>query len=193
MSKTFEELDASLPENIRALSAMHITERKALHELCRNVPENGVVVEVGCQLGCSSAIISSVSYERKYRAIHIDPYTQQGDYLKGWTELMMGLVGDWDHAFCLLCMRTAQAEWYLSKLLSEGVDLAFIDGDHMEDGVRIDMKLVASKIRPGGYLAAHDYSEWQFPGVPIAVDEYVGRGGWEKVGHYHSMGVWRRL
>lgn len=194
MMRTFEEVDAFIGEELRSLSAMHITERRALFDICQEVPMRGLVVEVGCQLGCSSVIISLVGYEKRYRTIHIDPYTQQPEYLAGWSNSMMSLTQRWsgNHTFTLLCMKTEQAEWHLSKLLSDGLDLAFIDGDHMKAGVETDLKFVASKIRQGGYLAAHDYTEWKFPGVAEAIDPFVAEG-WEKVGQYFSMGIWRKL
>lgn len=193
MGKSFDEVIAQITPDVRALSAIHETEARGLFDLCQAVPENGIVIEVGCQLGASTAIIAQVGYERDYRTIHVDPYTQQPDFLNGWTNMMLRITGDWDHKFTLLCMRTEQGWWELSKLLSEGVDLAFIDGDHSTEGVRTDMRYVASRIRPRGVLTCHDYSEQSFPGVAIAVDEYVGHGGWEKLGQYHSMGAWRRL
>lgn len=191
--RSFEEIDKLQMLETLALSAMHETERRKLYELCSKIPGNGLAVEVGCQLGCSSTIISGVGYDLGYNTVHIDPYTQQPGYLNGWTNQMMKLVGDWDHRFCLLCMRTEQALWYLERLFRDGIDFAFIDGDHLAKGVEIDMDVIASKITRGGRMACHDYGHVDFPGVKEEVDRYVMRdGGWHFEGMAHGMSVWYR-
>ena len=180
-----------LSEEAKATSAMHETERKALWHLCQDVPEGGTVVEVGCQLGCSTTIIATVGYMRGYRTIHVDPYTQQPTYLNGWTNMMLKIVGDWDHRFTLLCGRTEQMIWELDRLLRDGIDMAFVDGDHDERPVAIDLQVVASRIKHNGVLVAHDYTEQAYPGVARAIDPFVAQG-WSKIGQFHSMGAWRR-
>jgi Methyltransferase domain len=190
--KSFEQVDAILTDQVLSLSAMTMTERRALYDLCQKVPAGGTVVEVGCQMGCSSGIISSVGYDRDFHTIHVDPYTQQPRYLNAWTDMMLKLTGDWDHRFTLVCMRTGQARWELSKLLSDGVHMAFVDGDHFYDGVRIDMEVVASRIVSGGYLACHDVDHVDYPGVRKAIDEFLAFGTWEPIGLFGSLGIWRK-
>lgn len=41
-------------------------------------------------------------------------------------------------------------------LFAGDLDVAFIDGDHSEDGVRRDFELWAPLVRPGGVVAFHD-------------------------------------
>lgn len=191
--RSFEEIDKLQRMESLALSAMHETERRELYRLCAKIPRNGVAVEVGCQLGCSSTIISSLSYDIGYNTIHIDPYTQQEEVLHGWTDQMFKLAGDWDHRFCLLCCRTEQALWYLERLFRNGINFAFIDGDHMADGVRTDMDVIASSIKHGGHLACHDYGHVDFPGVKEEVDHYMMQdGGFQFEGMAHGMSVWIR-
>ena len=177
---------------LTALSALMPNECEVLFSLCADVPKDGLVVEVGSQLGRSSSLIEQAKKLRGYRSLHIDPYTDQPEYAKGWVEMMLKVNGK-DHAFTLLCMRTEQAEWYLSKLCDEGIDLAFIDGDHLYDAVRIDMALVASRVKSGGFLAAHDYTRPEYPGVQKAIDEFTALGGWKFWGKYEALGVWQRL
>lgn len=175
-------------------------ECEKLFELCAEVPQHGIVVEVGCQLGRSSSLIEQAKKLRGYRSIHIDPYTDQEEYAKGWIE-MMCKVGGRDRSFTLLCMRTEQADWHLRQLcgyVNNGmyhgdIDLAFIDGDHLYDAVRIDMQLVASKVKPGGYLVAHDYTRPEFPGVEKAIHEFTAQSRWEYLGKWEALGVWKRL
>jgi hypothetical protein len=54
------------------------------------------------------------------------------------------------------------------------LDWAYIDGDHREAGVRRDLELYSSLVRPGGYLAGDDYGVrgWWEHGVTKAVDRF---------------------
>ena len=51
------------------------------------------------------------------------------------------------------------------------LDLVFLDGDHREESVRADIEAWRPKIRPGGWLAGHDYGFHLYPGVRKVVDE----------------------
>jgi len=180
-----------ITRHISGNPALEDPEAAALYDFCLFVPKGGVVVEVGCQLGRSSSLITQLAKAIGFHSIHIDPYTEQPNYLSGWAEMMYRVGGEWDHAFTLFCMRTEQAAWHLSKIGQ--IDLAFIDGDHEAESVRIDLELVANKIKKGGFLTAHDYANEGLKGVQEAINPYVGAGGWEHVGTFGSLGVWRRL
>lgn len=190
--KNWDEIEWFLTEDVKATSAMHASERRALYDLAMSVPDGGTIVEVGCQMGCSTTILMACAYQRGLHTIHVDPYTQQPTYLRTWLDMQFKIVGDWDHKFTLLCGRTEQMEWELERLLRDGVDMAFIDGDHEERGVEIDLGVVANRVKPGGIMAAHDYTEQKFPGVRAAIDPYVRATGWDKVAQAFSMGVWRK-
>lgn len=51
-------------------------------------------------------------------------------------------------------------------------DLIYIDGDHSYEGVKKDLELAYYKIKKGGYICGHDYSNQTFPSVVNAVDEF---------------------
>ena len=55
----------------------------------------------------------------------------------------------------------------------EGIDLAFIDGDHSYEAVKQDIQAWGKKVRHGGVLSGHDYHS-NYPGVIQAVDECFG-------------------
>ena len=68
-------------------------------------------------------------------------------------------------------------------IMLAGLDWAFIDGDHMYDGVRADILGWWPLIRPGGILSGHDYNGkgdrrhgW---GVRRAADEFAAEHGLE--------------
>jgi hypothetical protein len=55
----------------------------------------------------------------------------------------------------------------------QSVDLVFIDGDHGRESVLFDAKVAVHVLRPGGFVAFHDYKSPLDPGVEAAVDELV--------------------
>lgn len=58
------------------------------------------------------------------------------------------------------------------------LDLAFIDGDHAEVSALADMVVWWPKIRRGGVMAGHDYTDAEHsPGVKLAVDR------WARINH----------
>ena len=174
----------------------HLTEEeaKALYDCLRSLPSGATVVEVGCQLGRSSSVIAQVKAPLSLRTIHIDPFLAI-EWAQKWIAMMMEVDANWNHAFTLLCMRTEAAEWQLERLCRDGIDLAFIDGDHSYRGVAIDMEKVARGVSPGGFLLCHDYLQTALPQVRQAINDFLDRnlGEWEHIGNYGTLGVWKRV
>jgi hypothetical protein len=70
--------------------------------------------------------------------------------------------------------------WDILPTLPEtSLDYVYIDADHSYEGMKRDLKLIQSKLKPDGYLMGHDYEmnfakakiPWKF-GVQQAVDEF---------------------
>lgn len=55
-------------------------------------------------------------------------------------------------------------------------DMVFIDGDHSEQAVEEDIRMVLPCMNPGGLLCFHDYRSPQDPGVSLAVDRFLASG-----------------
>lgn len=92
------------------------------------------------------------------------------------------------HPFILLRGTTEEAVGAIERLTPQGIDLAFIDGAHDQPVVERDLAIVASRIKPGGFLTAHDYPSG---GVTEAIDPFVAQG-WTKYNQAFGFGVWRR-
>lgn len=189
--KTFEEV-MQLTRTVSSDTALSDEEAKGLYDACLMVPLGGMVVEVGCQLGRSSSLIAQLAHDKPFRSVHIDPYTDQPEYLRQWHE-MMWEIGGRDHAYLHLCMRTQQASRYIHDLCRSGIDLAYIDGDHEYPGVLADLETLCPGILPRGHLAMHDYGHDSLPGVYKAAREYLKDDEWDQVGVYGTLGVWRKL
>lgn len=57
------------------------------------------------------------------------------------------------------------------------LDFVFHDASHEYDDLMEELPLWWKKIKPGGYFAGHDYSNWGFPGVARAVNLFAERQG----------------
>ena len=75
--------------------------------------------------------------------------------------------------------------------IPDGLDFVYIDANHSFEGVARDLSLWASKVRDGGLIGGHDYGHPNFPGVRQAIDQFVGRFGWQI--HEEGEGVWWTL
>ena len=58
-----------------------------------------------------------------------------------------------------------------ARLPLSSVDFCFIDGDHSYESVLSDIEAWTPKMRAGGQMAGHDYTD-NWPGVRRAVDEF---------------------
>jgi len=62
-------------------------------------------------------------------------------------------------------------------------DWVYVDGNHLYEFVRRDLRLYDAKLKPGGILAGDDYGfpGWWEDGVTRAVDEFVLESGYDVV------------
>lgn len=76
----------------------------------------------------------------------------------------------------------------------EYFDWIYIDGNHLYDRVREDLRLFVGKVKYGGYLAGDDYGVqgWWEDGVTRAVDEFVESGEVEPVTFRDHQFILRR-
>jgi predicted O-methyltransferase YrrM len=194
---SFEDV-MQLTRTISSSAALEDDAALGLYVCLIQVPRAGIVVETGCQIGRSSSMIAQLAQAIGFHSIHIDPYcceppgvaSESEDYRQRWVTMMRRIGGEHEHRFTLLCMRTDQAYWMLD--LVGRIDLAYIDGDHSQNGVEVDLALVASRIKTGGLLTAHDYGSTGLPDVKPTIDAYVNNDSWEPIGVWGTLGVWRR-
>lgn len=55
----------------------------------------------------------------------------------------------------------------------ESLEFVFIDADHSAKGVTRDIEAWLPKVKKGGVLAGHDYGNWRYPELKIAVDKIL--------------------
>ncbi len=82
--------------------------------------------------------------------------------------------------------RSFNVEWNAS------ISLLFIDGLHDYINVSKDFWHFSDWVRPGGYVAFHDYADY-FPGVKAFVHELLGMGTYRKIQKVKSLIVLQKL
>lgn len=141
-------------------------------------PEWTVGAEVGIAQGRTSlAILKGVPH---LRLIGVDPFRYIEDSGKS------GLYKDFDFAHNEACVDAVVAEYperyrvmkmtsleAAAQLADDSLDFVFIDANHMHAECCQDIMAWRPKVRPGGWVAGHDYSA-AWPGVIRAVDEILG-------------------
>lgn len=80
----------------------------------------------------------------------------------------------------LLCQRSTDVQW------SSPISLLFIDGLHDYTNVSNDYRHFEKWIRPGGYIAFHDYAHY-YPGVISFVNELLTSGECKKIQQTDTM------
>lgn len=53
------------------------------------------------------------------------------------------------------------------------LDMAFIDADHVDAGIRGDIHSWRPNVKPGGIMVFHDYTRYEWPDVKVVVDELM--------------------
>ena len=80
-----------------------------------------------------------------------------------------------------------------SKILRhQHPDLVILDGDHRKDAVAADIRAWYPHIRTGGVIGGDDYNTHESPGVPAALLDAFGEGGFE-VGNEGNWPTWRKV
>jgi predicted O-methyltransferase YrrM len=134
-----------------------------------------VMIEIGCQLGCTAiAILKHVPSLESYIGIDV-PFHHQTT-LPGQQSEVPASPGLYalDPRFHLLIRETGSQELEPDDL--EPCDVVFIDGDHSENAVLRDSLLAQALVRPGGIIVWHDYNN-QTVEVTSALNQ-LSDAGW---------------
>jgi len=145
-------------------------ETAILRRLASDVPENGLILEIGCAWGHSCKNMLEASNET-VNLVAIDPWTLLGrkDWV-GHEKLFLENIEPFKNR--VEVVKAFSQEVDVEKLLNgRGIDLLFIDGDHHRNAVRDDYLKYHKFVKPGGVLVFHDYD--LLAGVTKAVNWYV--------------------
>lgn len=139
------------------------------------VPENGLIVEVGCHKGKSLGSLAEIIKRKHLRVIAVDIWDtihlRWGEGFKSFGKDSM--LEFYQNVTALginpvmICGTSADAVC----ILNEKPDMVYLDADHGYLPVKTDIEWWWPKIKKGAVLAGHDYDSGN-PGVIQAVDEF---------------------
>ncbi len=155
----------------------------ALNFLKETIGENKTIVEIGCYSGGTTCALAEHN-----EIIAIDPFISNYDLadtlqnLDGVEEKFKAAIEGKN-----IVWHKAKSEDVL-KWWTDEIDGVFIDGNHSEPSVLIDIGWIPF-IRKGGIIAFHDYNCWQ--GVHRVVDKYI-KGKYEEIGIIGDLIIFRK-
>lgn len=159
---------ASLPSPRSVPTSLTIPEARRLAELA----EGKKVLEVGSSCGFSTIVMALVADH----VDAVDPHPEIPELTSGTLASLM--VAAEEHGVTdKIAVIQGMSYTALPDLEAHSYDLIFVDADHDGAAVTADAALVRRLVKPGGYLAFHDYGEDCCPGVAQAVDRVLGPGG----------------
>lgn len=156
------------------------------HEVA-NVPDMGIIVEVGAWMGRSTAFLADLvkTADRGIQLWSIEwgfgNADKAADACAGGVALAGGNIAgrlvtnlrdagvlDWVYPLIVPSVRAA-------RIFADGsLDFVFIDGNHTRESVMEDCAAWWPKIKVGGVMSGHDY-DVHFNEVVSAVNEFFGR------------------
>jgi predicted O-methyltransferase YrrM len=159
---------------------------RALYFLTRHY-EFSSVLEVGTHVGCSTFVIASALSALPEgvnpELVTVDIVDVNDEVEGPWRHSGLELspssaIEQIDAGFAVEFVRARSADYLRNN--DQRFDFIYLDGDHTADSVYEEIALAASRLRPDGIIALHDYSPrlvfqsyydgWTVPGPFLAVE-----------------------
>lgn len=152
-----------------------------LYELCKELDyqlqgrEDMKLCEIGSYMGESTFIFAS---HLLFKEIHcIDPFEGVEEFNKmsnrTWDEVKREFwtnTRHWDN----ISLHQNYSYNIHDKFPNESFDVIYIDGDHSYNSVIRDLKLYMPKLKKGGIICGHDYSD-PHPQTKEAINDFFGK------------------
>lgn len=159
-------------------------ERVALYLAASRLPANGCVVEIGSWVGVAACYLAcGLRAGRGGRVFAVDTYrgtTLDAKCRRAWAASVAKVGGSTLPLFRkhvatlglqdLVVPIEAESVRAAARWAGGGIDLLYIDGDHVYEAVRADFEAWWPRVKPDGVVIFHDYDD-RHPGVTRLVDE----------------------
>lgn len=170
-----------------AFGYLYTEEVEALRQLAAMLPPNPIVVNIGAGAGTSSLCFLEARSDLNLVTVDIQKEGSPFGSLEGEVNGLRA-AGFYD------TKRYSQIHGD-SKVVGREqwkryVDAVFIDGDHSYEGAVGDIDAWLPHIKPGGYIALHDYTSDHWPDVVAAVKARLSN--FEQVLHVKTVIVFRK-
>ncbi|KKM97858.1 hypothetical protein LCGC14_1163770 [marine sediment metagenome] len=159
------------------------------------LPHHAVCAEVGVFDGTFSRFIYEVTQPARLHLIDIwadisyegEWCTNDGNALKNLATVSTMFREPIKQGRVML--HQGRSAYLLSLFPDRYFDWVYVDADHSYQGVARDLLEAEAKIKPGGFLAGHDYATEEqganlrhyYPGVINAVNDFCQKRGWKVI------------
>lgn len=166
----------------------------AYRVLAKNVPNNGIMAEIGTHKGRSLCSLAPILKPRNIKIIAIDswPIESGGDTWGKENETVVREIF-LNHLKIfeiddIVTLHEDSSIIASTKYPDNYFDFVFLDGAHDYDNVFNDIKAWTPKVKKGGWIGGHDYGNPHWAGVKDAVHNFFGDGNYS-IGFFQSY-VW---
>lgn len=139
--------------------------------LVEDVPENGVIGELGCFKGRSLCSVADIIKRKKLKVYVVDTFAGTVNEGQGDMDFLQEFKNNIDR-FGITDQVTIYKETtneICNKIENETFDELFVDADHSYESVKKDLENWECKVKKGGTICGHDYGNHD--GVGKAVNE----------------------
>ena len=149
-----------------------------LNTVVNNVGKNSIMIEIGSFMGESTMLFASTCYFDKIYSI--DPY--DGDdmgievHFNNWNFVQEQFKINTRYFDYIEQINDYSQNTY-NQFQDNSIDFIYIDADHTYESVKRAIELFIPKLKKGGIIGGHDYSD-DWPGVKRAVTEIIGKPTW---------------
>lgn len=169
--------------NFVQLDQKHIDSTKLLlnrTELLQHLPKGGVVCEMGVANGDYSKEIMKICNPSKLHLVDIWASDRYNKSLQHHVEQYFAKEIESKQVEINLGLSTS----VVSQFPDDYFDWIYIDTSHNYEVTKAELEMYASKVKPGGYIAGHDYiiGSWNYGiryGVIEAVYEFCKNQNWK--------------
>ena len=194
-----------LPE-ISRFGLMELEEKILLRDLSKNLAAHSIIVEVGCFMGSSTAILADANPQVQVHSF--DPFDQMPNSPRDRIILDECLGQGKERTIDNVRARINRPNVTLHQGFSpqdfsqwdQPIDMYFEDGLHQDPALRDNVYFWTSKLKQGGILAIHDYRPWlpttdrsHWPDVITLVQELKASTTWKFLAQAHSTVVFKKL
>lgn len=155
-------------------------DQRWLTEAVQGLPENALIVEIGTFKGKATAVMALACLETKRRIVTIDPFIEYTHCFGKTVTQALGLHQSWEeiyqdflHLFkgVPFVSHIRKSSHQAAKGWNEGeIDMIWIDGDHFEEMVLLDLNLWCPLVKKGGIISGHD---WRWESVRKGIARYT--------------------
>lgn len=181
---------------IKVAKATSQTNQEELDALGRFAARAKVAVEIGSYQGVSAAVIAK-SLASDGILYCVDPWPAEGGRQNPCFDIFRRHICREGVESRIKIIREFSTN--VEHELPEGIDFAFIDGDHSWVGIENDWTLISTRIVPGGIICLHDTAvpareSWRvFDSTHFFDQRIASDAAFELIDTVYSMRVVRRL